>query len=845
MTNPTLVLRPSETQTVRLRIHHRGRLVQHPVKLYVGGVASEMNWDWDVDLMSYMEIEKMIKNEGYCNIRCLWYWNPKYAFSRGLRPLNDDKDVLKFMEDIRGYKLIDVYVEHKVEEVNIEDVRFEEVNVEEAIVEDENVEEANGEDENVEDVNVEGVNREDSETDPDYEECEDDEDGEESEESEDEELNLGHDVGVNWTTVLPNTSTEQPSRLVVNSDNECCDSDELHTPLGSDVEDGMERFPSFKQTTKFEIGMMFKDKMQIKDAVKDYAMESNKNVVIKKNDKKRVVVKCMVGCPFYIRFSLRTTNQFWQLVSFTNLHNCHRTPRNRQATTVWLAKKFVNTLRHTPEMKTKGLIAEAVEKWGVKLSVDQAYRAKKKAIELIQGAGREQFIHLRSYAEELLKSNPNSTVKIQCDDSACGPVFERIYVCLEACKSAFATTCRPLIGLDACFLKGDFGGQLVGAVGKDGNNKMIPIAYAVVEAETKDSWQWFLKLLLEDLRSIQKNAYGFISDQQKGLVPAILETSQHVEHRLCVKHLYGNWRKKYPGIHMKEVLWRAARATTLPAWERAMNQMKEFNAKAWKDMMDVPASCWSRSHFKTDSQCDLQVNNMCEAFNREILEYRDKPIITLLEGIKHYITVRISTQKEKLSRYKGAISPNIQQILEKTKREAERWTATWHSDDDFAIFGVSNSVETYIVNLLQKTCACRKWDLTGIPCCHAIACIRFNKKEPEDYVSSFYRKSTVMATYSHIIMPTNGPQLWPTNVTQPINPPVMRRSIGRPKKNRNKANDEPRNRKTLPRSLQTFKCKKCGSFGHNKRTCKGKRAAERAIPKGGNKKAKKNRKQRG
>ncbi|CAK8540201.1 unnamed protein product [Lathyrus sativus] len=88
----------------------------------------------------------------------------------------------------------------------------------------------------------------------------------------------------------------------------------------------------------------------------------------------------------------------------------------------------------------------------------------------------------------------------------------------------------------------------------------------------------------------------------------------------------------------------------------------------------------------------------------------------------------------------------------------------------------------------------------------------------------------------HIIMPTNGPQLWPVNVVNPINPPVMQRSIDRPKKNRNKVNDEPRIRNTLPRTLQTVKCKKCESFGHNKQTCKGKRAAERAIPKGGNKK---------
>lgn len=67
----------------------------------------------------------------------------------------------------------------------------------------------------------------------------------------------------------------------------------------------------------------------------------------------------------------------------------------------------------------------------------------------------------------------------------------------------------------------------------------------------------------------------------------------------------------------------------------------------------------------------------------------------------------------------------------------------------------------------------------------------------------------------------------------------MRKSIGRPKKNRNKANDESRNRNILPRSLQTVECKKCGSFGYNKRTCKGKRTVERVIPKGGNKKARK------
>jgi len=41
-------------------------------------------------------------------------------------------------------------------------------------------------------------------------------------------------------------------------------------------------------------------------------------------------------------------------------------------------------------------------------------------------------------------------------------------------------------------------------------------------------------------------------------------------------------------------------------------------------------------------------------------------------------------------------------------------------------FSVSNEIDTYIVNLEEKTCACRKWDLASIPCAHAIVCIRHN-----------------------------------------------------------------------------------------------------------------------
>ncbi|XP_057450504.1 uncharacterized protein LOC130742417 [Lotus japonicus] len=356
-----------------------------------------------------------------------------------------------------------------------------------------------------------------------------------------------------------------------------------------------------------------------KDAVKDFALQTKKNLKFEKNDKKRVVVGCVPECPSYLRISKTPTRPLWQLVSFRPEHNCCRTGTNRQAKTLLLATKFMQILRHTPDMKVTSLIAEARTRWGIAIGRFKAYRAKVKSLEMIHGASIQQYSHLRNYTAEIMRSNPGSTCIIKSTVGIHGPVFKRIYMCFKATKAAFATTCRPLIGLDGCFLKGMYGGQLLAAVGKDGNNQMFSIAYAVVEAETKDSWQWFLNLLLADLNGEKKQKWAFISDRQKGLVPTIAAIEPDIEHRFCVKHLYGNFRKRFPEQELKSALWSAARASTVPEWRAAMDVMKGLNEAAWTEMMEIPPEQWTRSHYSTYTHCDLQVNNMCEAFNRAIL----------------------------------------------------------------------------------------------------------------------------------------------------------------------------------------------------------------------------------
>ncbi|XP_057440815.1 uncharacterized protein LOC130732839 [Lotus japonicus] len=266
-----------------------------------------------------------------------------------------------------------------------------------------------------------------------------------------------------------------------------------------------------------------------------------------------------------------------------------------------------------------------------------------------------------------------------------------------------------------------------------------------------------------------------------------------------------------------------------------MDNMKELNQDAWLEMMHVPPKMWTRSAYSTHTHCDLQVNNMCEAFNRTILEHRDKPIITLIEGLKFYLTNRIVKQNDLMLRWRNSqLCPVIQKKLDAIKDYSEGWRPNWNGDTVHGLFEVERDKDKYAVDVALRSCACRRWDLTGIPCVHAVACMWYNHHVPENYVDMAYRRHTFLNTYSHIILPNNGPKLWPEVEAAPLNPPYVRRAPGRPKKQRNKANDEPRNPNRLRRISSTVRCRRCGEPGHNKRTCKGKTAADRTIPVGGN-----------
>ncbi|KAL0292258.1 UNVERIFIED_CONTAM: Secreted RxLR effector protein [Sesamum calycinum] len=94
------------------------------------------------------------------------------------------------------------------------------------------------------------------------------------------------------------------------------------------------------------------------------------------------------------------------------------------------------------------------------------------------------------------------------------------------------------------------------------------------------------------------------------------------------------------------------------------------------------------------------------------------------------------------------------------------------------------------VDLTRHSCACRKWDLIGIPCKHALSAILTKVHDLEDYVHQSYKVETFLKVYGPAIQPVNDPELWEKTAYIPPLPPNFGRGVRRPSKARRREDDE-------------------------------------------------------
>lgn len=126
----------------------------------------------------------------------------------------------------------------------------------------------------------------------------------------------------------------------------------------------------------------------------------------------------------------------------------------------------------------------------------------------------------------------------------------------------------------------------------------------------------------------------------------------------------------------------------------------------------------------------------------------------------------------------------------------------------------------------KRTCSCRMWQLSGLPCSHAIACIFKLNKFAKEYVPECFKKDRCLLAYSQYMKPVDGIDFWPDcSHLSRILGPLPKKMPGRPRKKRVRASHEPRSTTKISRAGVAMTCHNCGQTGHNKKGC-----TNQAIP---------------
>ncbi|KAL9680483.1 hypothetical protein QQ045_018362 [Rhodiola kirilowii] len=474
------------------------------------------------------------------------------------------------------------------------------------------------------------------------------------------------------------------------------DSDELETAADTTSDEDVPTEPQylyfnertgFGSKMEFEIGLRYRNIDVFRKALRYHAIRKGFDYDLVNNSKKKISVQCKCkDCPWRMSASWSVDKQgsrSFQVKRLTphDKNNCARDLKNKKVTSKFLAEFYQDAFEDNTKWEIEAFQKHVRRDLNVDVSHAKCRRAKKLALEYLAGKVGDQYKIIREYCTALQKWNPGTSAHLTTEDRR----FQRIYVCPNACKQGFVTGCRPIISLDACHLKGSFTGQIHSAIGRDGNDNMFPIAYAICEAETKETWTWFIQNLLSDIHNSKDNKWTFISDQQKGLVEALKDLTPGSEHRLCVRHLYANFSKIYKGKELKDAMWSCARASTLNQHKEAMEFLKELDKDAFAYLEKLDKTTWCRHAFKYYALSDSLCSNISECFNAFIKTARDQPIISCLETIRKLLMRRFNEKFEGMQKYEGEICPRIWKKLENNRVQGMGCHLTWGGGITFQV----------------------------------------------------------------------------------------------------------------------------------------------------------------
>ncbi|XP_016169146.1 uncharacterized protein LOC107611766 [Arachis ipaensis] len=186
-----------------------------------------------------------------------------------------------------------------------------------------------------------------------------------------------------------------------------------------------------------------------------------------------------------------------------------------------------------PSIKIKSIIAEVQSRFNYTVSYRKAWLAKQKSVAKIIGDWKVSYQTLPIMLKTMTAKMSRSRVQIKrlhvyCENEEVQGVrvLHRDFWSFYPCIVAFGH-CKPLVQVDGTHLYGKYRGALLVAIAQDVNKNIVPIAFAIVEGEIADAWEFFLTNLRRYVVII--DGVGIISDRHNSIDAAITHSYSRTE----------------------------------------------------------------------------------------------------------------------------------------------------------------------------------------------------------------------------------------------------------------------------------------------------------------------------
>ncbi|KAL0299098.1 UNVERIFIED_CONTAM: hypothetical protein Sradi_6569600 [Sesamum radiatum] len=215
-----------------------------------------------------------------------------------------------------------------------------------------------------------------------------------------------------------------------------------------------------------------------------------------------------------------------------------------------------------PSYGIKHVIQNVKDQTGYDVPYQKAWYSLKMAREIIYGTWESSVQKLPKYLGTIQKYNPGTIVEWKhkgFQQSTGKYVMGYVFWAFKPCIDGFQF-CRNIISVDGTHLYTKYKYKLLIAANMDGNQQVLPLAFAVVDEETYPSWKWFLQQLS---RHVIRGRRGMclISDRHSGLIKAVREgldfVSPHGVHRYCLRHVCSNFNSTIKNVVLKDLCWQA------------------------------------------------------------------------------------------------------------------------------------------------------------------------------------------------------------------------------------------------------------------------------------------------